>query len=85
MWRVSRAEATSIVAFAPVFTANDNGSIAIFGNNLMICPAERRRAARRSVRRQHEEQQHYNMVHLDQDGATFPTFSSSSAAGCAAG
>ncbi len=32
------ADATSIVPFAPRFSANDNGSIAIFGNNLLTCP-----------------------------------------------
>jgi hypothetical protein len=30
--------ATSIEAFERVFAANDNGSIATFGNNLMSCP-----------------------------------------------
>ncbi len=35
---VEPAAGAPIVAFAPRFTTNDNGTIAIFGNNLLSCP-----------------------------------------------
>ena len=72
-------EATSIVEFAPRFSTNDNGSIAVFGNNLMVCPSSASdcRATRDGLTKKNNNS--YNMVHLDVDGASFPTFSSSSA------
>ena len=41
----------------PVFSANDNGSIAIFGNNLMVCPASVADCAGARARHDDEEQQ----------------------------
>ena len=71
--------ATSIVPFAPAFTANDNGSIAVFGNNLMVCPPTVADCAQTRAGTTSKNNNSYNMVHLDVDGSAFPTFSSSSA------
>jgi hypothetical protein len=68
-------QATSIVPFAVAFTDNENGSIAIFGNNLMVCPASAGDRAGTNSRNNNN----FNMVHLDADGSAFATFSSSSA------
>ncbi len=72
-------EATSIVPFARRFSANDNGSIAVFGNNLIVCPPTVSDCAATRAGTTSKNNNGYNMVHLDQDGAAFSTFSSSSA------
>ena len=72
-------DATSIVAFAPAFSANDNGSIAIFGNNLMVCPTGVTDCAGARAGTNSKNNNSFAMVHLDVDGAAFPTYSSSSA------
>lgn len=65
--------------FTPRFTANENGTIAVFGNNLMVCPANAADCAGARAGTNTRNNNNFNMVHLDVDGATFPTFSSSSA------
>lgn len=75
----SRVDATSIVPFAPVFSTNDNGSIAVFGNNLMVCPSSDGRCAGARAGTNSQNNNSFGMVHLDVDGAAFPTYSSSSA------
>lgn len=74
----SNVEATSIVPFAPVFSANDNGSIAAFGNNLMVCPASAGDCAAARAGTNTRNNNNFNMVHLDVD-TDATTFSSSSA------
>ncbi len=74
----SPVEATSIVAFDDRVSFNANGSIAIFGNNLMVCPPGSSCTASRNGTNT-TNNNGYEMVHLDQDGSAFPTFSSSSA------
>jgi len=38
-WAPPLAEAAPTVPFAPRQTLNDNGAIALIGNNLLTCPA----------------------------------------------
>lgn len=73
------ADATSIVPFAPRFSANDNGSIAIFGNNLLVCPEDAApdcAGARAGTNNRNNNT--FRMGHLDVDGDP-STFSSSRA------
>src|SRR6476646_4833068 len=71
-------DATSIVAFDDRVSFNANGSIAIFGNNLMVCPPSAACTATRNGTNS-TNNNGYVMTHLDVDGSAFPTFSSSSA------
>ena len=54
------------------FTDNDNGSIAIFGNNLMVCPAIAGDCAGARAGTNNRNNNNFNMVHLDEDGARVP-------------
>ena len=61
------AEATSIVPFAPRFSANDNGSIAIFGNNLEVCPASAADCAGARAATNNKNNNTFAMVPVDVD------------------
>ena len=73
--------ADEIVPFGIRFQANDNGAVAVFGNNLLTCPpstvctnVRNGTTTSGSITSNND----HNMVNLDQDGAAFPTFNSSS-------
>ena len=72
------ADATSIVPFAPRFSANDNGSIAIFGNNLLTCPESADCTGARAATN-NKNNNGFAMVSVDVDDDA-STFSSSRAA-----
>ncbi len=81
---VQRVDAVPIQPFDDRFTANDNGAIALFGNNLMTCSgvADVRPFTPCTSARDRSGTQlnnnSYFMVNVDDDGAAFPTYNSSS-------
>src|SRR6476469_6676122 len=62
------AAASPIVGFAARFTANDNGTISIFGNNLLTCPTADPRCAGARAGTARLNNNSFAMVNLDVDG-----------------
>ncbi len=79
VWPVGQnAEASSIAPFAARYTSNDNGSIAVFGNSLMTCPAADGECAATRAGRTTKNNNTFPMVHVDVDDVP-STYSSSRA------
>ncbi len=70
--------AVPIVPFAARFSADDNGTVSIFGNNLLSCPASDSRCASTRAGTTSLNNNGFAMTHLDTDADT-STFNSSSA------
>ena len=71
------AAAAPIVGFAARFTANDNGTISIFGNNLLTCPTADPRCAGARAGTARLNNNSFAMVNLDVDGVAGTQNSSS--------
>jgi uncharacterized repeat protein (TIGR01451 family) len=72
------AAAAPIVGFAARFATNDNGTISIFGNNLLTCPTSDSRCAGARAGTARLNNNSFAMVNVDVDGVA-GTFNSSSA------
>lgn len=75
-----RSAATTITPFDVRFRTNDNGVIAVFGNNVLTCaPSPTCTSAREGTTTGAQSSNNgFTMVNLDEDGAAFPaTFNSS--------
>ena len=74
-------EAATIVPFDIRFETNDNGALAVFGNNVLTCPPSAVCTAVRNGTTTGGQSSNnaHAMVNLDEDGAAFPTFNSSAA------
>ena len=64
----SPSDAAPVVDFAPRRTFNDNGAIALFGNNLMTCPTSDNRCASARAGTSNLNNNGFRMVNLDADG-----------------
>jgi hypothetical protein len=71
------ADAAPTAPFAPRRAFDDNGAIALVGNNLLVCADSPACANARQGIGTNLNNNSYQMVNLDVDGAAFPTFNSS--------
>jgi len=72
----ARVQAAPVVPFAPRFSTNDNGAIALFGNNLMTCPDTNGSCAGARAATNNVNNNSFVMRMLDVDGEP-DTFNSS--------
>jgi len=75
---VGPAFAAPVVPFTPRFATTDNGTVSIFGNNLLTCPASDGRCPGAKSGTQRLNNNSFAMVNVDRD-STASTFNSSSA------